>query len=105
VNDRTAKTCYNCGARDLEVLDLTPRGEILTFIVQHHLPDVFETPLPMAIVETPEGAKVLGMFTDIDNPQDLSIGDQVTIELRRFSRENGAIVYENKFNLLAGEDR
>jgi uncharacterized OB-fold protein len=87
------------------MVELTPEGKVVTYIVQHHLPEVFDTPLPIAIVETPEGAKLLGMFTDIDDAHDIDIDDQVGIELRRFTRENGAVVYENKFRLLGGDDQ
>jgi len=105
INERTAETCYNCGARDLSVVEMTPRGEVVTFIVQHHLPDVFDTPLPIAIVETPEGGKILGMYTDVEDFHDIDIGDKVEIELRRFTRDNGEPIYVNKFTQTAGEDQ
>lgn len=101
----TAESCYHCGSTDLEPVELTPEGEIVTFVVQHYLPDEFETPLPLGLVETPEGARVLGMFTEFEDPHDIDIGDSVDIELKRFTREDGQVLYEPKFKLAEEGNR
>lgn len=103
MNDPTAELCYRCGSDAFEAVTLSPRGEVRTFVVQHVLPEEFDTPLPIAIVETPEGGKVLGMFTEIDDPHGIAIGDEVTIELKRFDRKDGQVLYEPKFRLAGGE--
>lgn len=103
-DDASSEACYRCGRTDLTTVELTPEGEVLTFVVQHYLPEEFDTPLPIAVVETPEGAKVLGMFTEIEAPHDIDVGDQVTIELKRFTRDDGQVLYEPKFRLV-GENR
>lgn len=102
--DYTSESCYYCASTDLEPIDLTPRGEVVTFVVQHYLPEEFETPLPLGLVETPEGARVLGMFTEFEDPHDIDIGDNVEIELKRFTQEDGQVLYEPKFNLVDGGD-
>jgi len=101
----TDEACYHCGSVYLSSIELTPRGTVITFIVQHYLPREFDTPLPIGIVETPEGAHVMGMFTEVDDPQDIAIGGEVEIELKRFTRVDGQVVYEPKFRLLGGGDQ
>lgn len=102
MNDSTAELCYHCGGDTFEDVTLSPRGEVETYVVQHALPEQFDTPLPIAIVVTPEGGKVLGMFTEIDEPHSVAIGDTVTIELKRFDRQDGQVLYEPKFRLDGG---
>lgn len=104
-SDKTDEACYHCGSTDLSAVELTPRGTVLTFIVQHYLPAEFDTPLPIGIAETPEGAKVLGMFTEVKDPHDIDIGDEVEIELKRFTRVDGHAIYEPKFRLVGRERR
>ncbi len=98
-DDPTSEACYHCGGTDLSTVELTPAGEVLTVVVQQYLPEEFDTPLPIAIVETPEGANVLGMFTEVADPYAIEIGDAVTIEFKRFTREDGQVLYEPKFRL------
>ncbi|MFB6164159.1 MAG: Zn-ribbon domain-containing OB-fold protein [Haloarculaceae archaeon] len=101
-NDPTAELCYHCGGEDFEPVTLSPEGEVVTYVVQHVLPEAFDTPLPIAIVETPEGGKLLGMFTEIDEPEAVDIGDRVRVELKRFDRQDGQVLYEPKFRLEGG---
>lgn len=103
INEPTAAACYHCGATSFEDVTLSREGEVVTVVVQHFLPDEFETPLPIAIVETPEGGKVLGMFTEFEDPHDIEIGDPVDIELKRFDRKDGEAIYELKFRTRAGD--
>lgn len=98
-SEYTDEACYQCGSTDLTTISLTPEGEVLTYIVQHYLPEEFDTPLPIGIVETPEGAHVLGMFTEVEDPHGVGIGDTVDIRLKRFTREDGQVLYEPKFEL------
>lgn len=98
ITDVTATNCHQCGSSNLAETTLTPRGEVLTFIVQTLLPDEFDTPLPIGIVETPDGGKVLGMFTEVEDPFDtIEIGQQVEIELKRTITQNEKTVFEPKF--------
>ncbi|WP_336000709.1 Zn-ribbon domain-containing OB-fold protein [Halorientalis halophila] len=103
MNDPSAELCYHCGGDAFEDVTLSRRGEVKTYVVQHILPETFDTPLPIAIVETPEGGKVLGMFTEVDDPHAIEMGEQVTIELKRFDRQDGQVLYEPKFRREGGE--
>jgi uncharacterized OB-fold protein len=102
INDPTAQYCYACGGTAFEPVRLSPRGEVVTVVVQHALPASFDAPLAIAIVETPEGGKLLGTFTDLDAPHDVDIGDRVVVETRRFDRVDGQVLYEPKFRLVEG---
>jgi len=102
-DDPTAVACYHCGETDLAPTTLSPEGEVVTFVVQHFLPEEFETPLPIAIVETPEGGRLLGMFTEVEDPHDIEIGESVTVELKRFDRKDGRVIYEPKFRRAGGD--
>lgn len=97
IDDPTAERCYYCGADDLEAVTLSTEGTVLTVVVQHHLPEEFDTPLPLAIVETPEGGNLLGQFVAVEDPYGIDIGDDVAVEIRRFTREDGEVLYEPKF--------
>lgn len=103
MNDPTVELCYHCGGDSFEQVTLSPEGEVRTYVVQHVLPEEFDTPLPIAIVETPEGGKVLGMFTEVDDPHGIEIGDDVAIELKRYDRQDGQVLYEPKFRLAGGD--
>lgn len=103
MNGPSAELCYHCGNDDFEDVTLSREGTVQTYVVQHALPEAFDTPLPIAIVETPEGGKVLGMFTETDEPHAVDIGDSVQIELKRFDRKDGQVQYEPKFRLAGGE--
>lgn len=94
VTDPTAGVCYGCRNTDLAPIELSPHGEILTYVVQHALPEGFQTPLLIAIAETPEGGKVLGTMSEIDDPDSIDIGDPVRIEIRRTGHEDGRPLYE-----------
>lgn len=102
INEPAAVLCYYCSHDSFEDVTLTPEGEVVTVVVQHVLPDAFDTPLPIAIVETPEGGKLLGMFTEVDDPHEIEIGDQVDVELKQFDRTDGQAEYELKFRRAGG---
>jgi uncharacterized OB-fold protein len=104
INDPHAGICYQCGAEDLSAIELTPEGEVVTFIVQHYLPQEFDTPLPIGVAETPEGGNVLGMFTEVQEPHGIAIGEHIEIVLKRFAREDGRVLYESKFRPVEGSD-
>lgn len=61
------RVCKRCSAApaDFEAVQLAERGTVRTFVVQDRLPDEFETPQPLAIVDIPQ-ADVEGNPTDAD---------------------------------------
>lgn len=102
INDPSATACYHCGGTSFEDVTLSREGEIVTVVVQHFLPEEFDTPLALAIVETPEGGKILGMFTEVEEPHEIAIGESVDIERKRFDRKDGETLYELKFRRRSG---
>lgn len=81
------RTCKRCGAApaEFEEVQLADRGEVLTYVVQARLPEEFETPQPLAIVDVPqadgegEPARVYGILTETTGDE-LAVG--VTVEAR-----------------------
>ena len=63
-----------------------------TFVINHTMPPPFEAPLPLAVVDLDDGARVMlqGMPEDAS---EMAIGDKVRLELRRYALERGAPVY------------
>lgn len=95
------KTCKRCGMApaQFEEIRMKPYGKIVSFVVQHRLPEGFETPLPVAVVEFEEGARVYGEIIEC-KPEDVQIGMGVEAELRVMYEENGLNVYSYKFKPL-----
>jgi uncharacterized OB-fold protein len=86
---------------------LRERGTVLSYVVQRQLPDSFETPLPLAVVDVPqtgdgEPARVYGLFTETD-PEDVAIGLEAVADFRRVYDADGVPVHSFKFTLPRGE--
>lgn len=92
------KICKRCGAAPapFEEIRMKPYGKIISFVVQHRLPGGFRTPLPIAVVEFEEGARVYGEIIEC-SPEDVQIGMEVEAELRVMYEEDGLNVYSYKF--------
>jgi uncharacterized OB-fold protein len=63
---------------------LEPTGTLRTFVVQEYLPDEFDTPMPVGLVDLPqvgdgEPARVYGLFTKTDR-EELEV--DMTVEAR-----------------------
>lgn len=87
--------CPECGARSFETVNLTPAGRILTYTVVHVAADEFasETPLPIAIIETDDGARLTAQVVDC-KPEDVEIGKRVKLVLRRVQEEGRAGIHQ-----------
>jgi hypothetical protein len=85
------RICPQCRGRDLEPIALSRTGTVVTSTVVHVAPDdfAFEAPYAMAIVETPEGARLMVQVTDCE-PEKVLPGMQVALEFRRIRREGRA---------------
>jgi uncharacterized OB-fold protein len=100
--------CKRCGAYpDWETVQLEERGEVQSYVVQQRLPDEFETPLPLAIVDIPqqgggEPARVYGLFTETD-PDNVEIGMEAEADLRTMFDINGLPVNSFKFKRPRGD--
>ena len=81
------RTCKRCGEAPatFETVQLAERGEVLSYVIQERLPQEFETPQPLAIVDVPqadgtgEPARVYGLLTETRRDE-LEIG--MTVETR-----------------------
>ena len=92
------RTCKRCGSApaEFEEIKMKPTGKIISFVVQHRLPEGFQTPLPVAVVEFEEGARVYGEIIEC-RPEDVKVGLQVEADLRVMFEENGIDIYSYKF--------
>ncbi|OGF52667.1 MAG: hypothetical protein A2Z21_10205 [Candidatus Fraserbacteria bacterium RBG_16_55_9] len=97
------RTCKRCGAApaEFEELQMKPFGKIISFVIQHRLPEGFQTPLPLAVVEFDEGARVYGEIIDC-RPEEVQVGLEVEADLRVMYEENGLDIYSYKFKPRRG---
>ncbi len=100
--------CPICGSRDVERIVLPQRGKVITWTVQHVVPEGYRVraPLVIAIIELENGAKVLSALADVD-PEEVEPGMEVEATLRRLweDGEEGVIVYGIKFAPAARSGR
>jgi hypothetical protein len=84
-----------CGGSDLEVVPLARRGTVQTVVVNQTMPPPFQAPLPLVVVDLDDGARLMVQGSPAD-AEVLSIGDTVTLALRRYALERGVPVYGYK---------
>jgi len=91
--------CPACGGREMEGTALSRRGKVITCTVVHIAPGplLMEAPYAMAVVETPEGARLMAQVADCE-PDGVRPGMEVTLEFRLLSREGrgGILCYGHK---------
>ncbi len=92
--------CPKCGSRNVERVQLPPRGRVVTWAVQYTVPEGFRSraPIVAAIIELENGVRVLGTIVDVD-PSEIRDGMTVEAQLRRVAEDGdeGLIVYSLKF--------
>ena len=69
-------------------------GVVHTFVVNQTMPAPFVAPLPIAVVDLDDGARV--MLQVVGDGTDLAIGTEVDLVLRRYAHERGVPVYGYK---------
>ena len=83
----------------MEKVRLTRSGKVVTSTVVHVPPDDFlmEAPYAVAVVETPEGARLMAQVVDCD-PSKVLPGMEVSLEFRRIRKEGhgGILCYGHK---------
>jgi uncharacterized OB-fold protein len=84
-------TCVSCGGTKLEPVALARRGTVHTFVVNQTMPAPFVAPLPIAVVDLDDGARV--MLQVVGDGSGLEIGAPVELVLRRYAYERGVPVY------------
>jgi uncharacterized OB-fold protein len=92
--------CPGCGAREFETINLSGKGELVTFTVIRVAPTGFGDlgPYAIGIVKMDEGVQMMAQVVDCD-PTELKIGDRVVTQFRRINEEGktGMIIYGYKF--------
>jgi uncharacterized OB-fold protein len=84
--------CPGCGSSELERVDLSTTGVILSYTIQWVAPEPFNNDAPYAwiVVRLDDGAKITGWIPFVSRPEDLRIGQRV-----RFTRSyRPGIVFE-----------
>lgn len=93
------KLCPACRGAAMEPVRLTPRGRVVTSTVIHVPPDdlTAEAPYAMALVETPEGARMMVQVVDCELAE-VGPGMDVDLEFRRIRAEGhgGILCYGHK---------
>jgi uncharacterized OB-fold protein len=91
--------CPACRSADFETIKLSRKGTVITSTVIHVPPDDFlmEAPYAMAIVETPEGARMMTQIVDCE-PASVLPGMEVSLEFRLIRKEgnSGILCYGHK---------
>lgn len=93
------QVCPSCRGVTFEPTALSRRGTILTSTVIHAAPPEFhmEAPYAMALVETPEGVRLMVQVVDC-RPDEVDPGTDVALEFRRIRKEgkSGILCYGHK---------
>lgn len=78
---------------EFEDVQLSGEGTVVTYTIIQVPPTPYSdlAPYALAIVETPEGARLMTQIADCD-PEDVKIGMKVEFEFRRLYEENEASV-------------
>ena len=111
--------CKRCGERgEFSETTLAERGIVQSYVIQNRLPDAFETPLPLAVLDVPqagandgegtasgagdenagEPARVYGLFTETD-PEAMEIGMEAEAVFRETFDIEGLPVHSFKFTV------
>lgn len=82
------RICPKCRGEDFEAIALSRRGTVVTSTVIHVAPEEFlnEAPYAVALVETPEGARLMTQVVDCD-PDTVLPGMEVSLEFRLIRKE------------------
>ncbi len=93
------RVCPGCRGERFETIALSRRGKVVTSTVIHIAPTEFqmEAPYAIAVIETPEGARLMVQVADC-NPDEVVPGTEVTLEFRRIRKEgkSGILCYGHK---------
>lgn len=92
--------CLSCGGTKLEGVPLARHGIVHTFVVNQTMPAPFVAPLPLAVVDLDDGARV--MLQVVGDGSGLTVGSEVDLVLRRYAHERGAPVYGWKARSRSG---
>ncbi|MEW6613894.1 MAG: Zn-ribbon domain-containing OB-fold protein [Thermodesulfobacteriota bacterium] len=60
------KVCIQCASEDMDIVNLSGKGEIKTYTVIRVPPEGFEAPYIVGMVELDEGPWIMGNIVDLD---------------------------------------
>ena len=74
--------CPNCHERQLQKVEFSDRGSVLTYTIQFIAPEQYmnEVPYAWAIIQLDDGPKVTGWIPFISKPSDLPVGQRVAFK-------------------------
>ena len=75
----------------MEPVPLARRGTVHTYVVNQTMPAPFVAPLPIAVVDLEDGARI--MLQAVGTGEDIEIGTEVELVLRKYAHERGVPVY------------
>ena len=86
--------CPRCVSSNVEWLEISSIGTLLTFTVVNYGPSGFEndTPYTLGIAEFEEGVKVLGRVSKAISPEEIKVGMRVKLTPVKLANEQ--IIYE-----------
>ncbi len=93
-------TCIACGGPKLEPVSVAREGQVHTYVVNHTMPAPFVAPLPIAVLDMTDGARL--MLQMIGDGSDVEIGTRVDLVLRKYAHERGVPVYGFKARARKG---
>ena len=91
--------CVNCGGPKLEPVEVARSGSVHTFVVNQTMPAPFVAPLPIAVLDMDDGARL--MLQVVGDGSDVEIGRRVDLILRKYAHERGVPVYGFKARVRA----
>jgi len=82
------RACSACRGREWEKTNLSWKGKVITSTVVQVAPTEFqmEAPYAVAVLETPEGARLMAQVVDCD-PSTVGPGMEVALVFRRLRKE------------------
>lgn len=86
--------CISCGSTKFMLVPLARQGVVHTFVVNHTMPPPFVAPLPIAVIDLTDGARV--MLQVVGDGRGLRVGAPVELVIRRYALERGVPVYGYK---------
>ena len=80
--------CPECRSQEMEPTTLSRSGRVITSTVVRVAPDdlAMEAPYAVALVETPEGARLMTQVVDCE-PESVQPGTEVSLEFRLIRKE------------------
>jgi uncharacterized OB-fold protein len=89
--------CLSCFGKDLEQVDLSSRGKLFTYTINHQGPREFPTPYASGYIDLPEGIRIYSLLTDWET-RGLEIGAEMELVIEKIKEDKeGNIVLGYKF--------